>query len=493
MEGMDMKTHILGSIGAAIVLLAAVVTIAAAAPQISIYTDSDSYQAGDTIEVSLAAENEGEAINVDVYMGLLTPDGALFTLGELAWSKEIQPWIENIHVPSGFSMDRTPYFSFDLPCEMPPIHQPGEFWLLAGTTYPGTLEFVSDIALTAFDVRAVPSSHCYVDADAGDDTNDGSKGAPWWTIYHALDSVLGCEIAPVTIHVAKSEYEHRAYYPLNMRSWVSILGEGPGTVIHGQYWGGPVISCVNVRDLTIDGLEITGGDAVGMGYGIFGGGIFCENSSPLISNNFIHENYGGHAVIGGGGGGIYCYGGSPTIAGNMIFRNTATLGGGPALGGGIFCEDSAPIIVNNLILENTASQGGSIAIRNRHCIDPPQIYNNTILDNSSGVYNYNLTVTVEIVDCIVWGVDRGPVLNDVSASYCCIEGGYPGEGNIDQDPMLVFDSQWWSWKRYLDPDSPCIDAGSRSAEDAGLSGMTTQEDGTPDTGTVDMGSHYAIE
>jgi len=45
---------------------------------------------------------------------------------------------------------------------------------------------------------------------------------------------------------------------------------------------------------------------------------------------------------------------------------------------------------------------------------------------------------------------------------------------------------------YLDPDSPCIDAGSRSASEAGLSDRTTQADGKPDTGTVDMGFHYPV-
>ena len=43
---------------------------------------------------------------------------------------------------------------------------------------------------------------------------------------------------------------------------------------------------------------------------------------------------------------------------------------------------------------------------------------------------------------------------------------------------------------YLHRGSPCIDAGSTSAEEAGLSEMTTQADGAPDTGTVDIGYHY---
>ncbi len=500
-----MKTRILGAIGAAIVL-SAVVTIAAAAPQISIYLDKQSYQAGDTIEVSLAGGNDGEAMIVDVYFGILTSSARLYTLGCYGWRQGINdgpPWAQDIYVPSGFSMNRTPFFWFDLLCEMPPIRESGEFFFAAGLTVADNdaRDFLGDIAVVQFSVFAVPEMDYYVDAGLGDDANDGSENAPWETITHAMDSVEGYEIAPVTIHVAKSEYKYREY-SLSMKSWVSLLGEGPGTVLWAGY--GSVISCVNVRGLTIDGFEITGGDADGMRAGRLGGGICCENSSPLISNNIIYENYAGQTGMGGGGAGIYCYGGSPTIVGNMIFRNTADPNS-IASGGGILCEDSASTIANNLIFENNAHEGGGIAILSRYCIAPPQIYNNTILDNTgrgfgeggSGIHGYSYFASeIEVVDCIVWGTGGSSLpllyLRDMSASYCCIEGGYPGEGNIDLDPMLVFDSQWWDRHLYLDPDSPCIDAGSRSAEEAGLSGMTTQEDGTPDTGTVDMGSHYPL-
>jgi len=39
---------------------------------------------------------------------------------------------------------------------------------------------------------------------------------------------------------------------------------------------------------------------------------------------------------------------------------------------------------------------------------------------------------------------------------------------------------------------PRLAAGSQSAEEAGLSDRTTQADGVPDTGVVDMGTHYPL-
>lgn len=63
------------------------------------------------------------------------------------------------------------------------------------------------------------------------------------------------------------------------------------------------------------------------------------------------------------------------------------------------------------------------------------------------------------------------------------------DGNLYGDPMYV-SGPFGDF--YLDPQSPCIDAGRRSAFDAGVSDRTTQSDGTPDTGVVDMGYHYPI-
>jgi len=52
-----MRRHIFGSIGVLIVLLAIVPSLAIAAPQVFIYTDKGSYQAPETIELSLGGEN----------------------------------------------------------------------------------------------------------------------------------------------------------------------------------------------------------------------------------------------------------------------------------------------------------------------------------------------------------------------------------------------------------------------------------------------------
>ena len=121
--------------------------------------------------------------------------------------------------------------------------------------------------------------------------------------------------------------------------------------------------------------------------------------------------------------------------------------------------------------------------------EPPVILSCTIASNSAGRGGGALCRNdlPTFIDCIIWG--NGDDLYGCSATYCCIEDLDRGKGNIHDDPMFVIGP---FGEFYLHPESPCIDAGSRSAEEAGLADRTTQADGAPDAGTVDMGYHYPI-
>ncbi|HUT04613.1 MAG TPA: right-handed parallel beta-helix repeat-containing protein [bacterium] len=629
-----MRTAFVCTILAAFALLPMAVL---AEPTITIYTDADTYQSGDTIEVSLSAENHGEGMSVDVYVGLLTPDGGLYTLspyGQHGWSGSVEAWIPGIYVPSPFTMSRTPLFWFDLPCYMPPISDEGEYNFAVVLTCAGTMQWISDLSLAPFTVGASAASHYYVDGEAGNDSNDGSEGSPWKTITHALASALS---TPATIHVAAGTYSSSTNgetFPLDMKSYVSLQGEGSeSTILDAQQAAYHVIYCSYVSHLSIEQLTIAGGEAKGAehtdkrgggiycsdssptisnnritantaisggGIGCWGGwptisgntisgnsadsnagGIYCDHSSPMISNNTISKNTADWAggiycsessptiacnaitanTAGGLGGaihcwessptienntisgnraqhgsGIYCWHGWPTISGNTISGNSADSNAGgiycdhssPMIsnntitrnsslgvygyngyGGGILCNYSSPTIVNNIIQANTAISGGGIF----YWSSTPAIVNNAILDNSAGrgggISCWGGSATIvnniikanaadrgggmycsgspTIIDCIIWG--NGDDLSSCSGTYCCIEDDDAGEGNIHDDPMFV---EGPLGEYYLDPDSPCIDAGSRPAEDAGLSDRTTQTDGTPDSGMVDMGYHYPL-
>ncbi len=111
-----------------------------------------------------------------------------------------------------------------------------------------------------------------------------------------------------------------------------------------------------------------------------GAGLFCENSSPTITNNVITGNrINGYAC----GGGLACLGNSsPTITGNIVSENGGGVHDG-VCGGGVACLDSsAPVIANNTIADNYATvSGGGVYCRDN---STPTITNNYISDNSTG-------------------------------------------------------------------------------------------------------------
>jgi len=78
-------------------------------------------------------------------------------------------------------------------------------------------------------------------------------------------------------------------------------------------------------------------------------------------------------------------------------------------------------------------------------------------------------------------------------TYCDIQGGYTGTGNIDSDPLFCSEplhdyylSQTVCGQSF---DSPCVDTGSDTAANLGLDALTTRTDCMPDEGVVDMGYH----
>ncbi len=700
-------------------------TVSEAGPTVRVYTDKGTYLPGETIDVSLSARNLDAAIQVDVYVGLLTWDDSLYMLGSDGWTGSIEPWIRSIYIPFPFNMNRTSFFSFDVPCEMPPIGEKGSYLFAAGLSYPGLFLFVSDLSFAPFAIESLglpqafidsispnpavygentvqfaghgvdtdgsivayqwgsdldgplstdedfetpadqltlgthtitfkvkdnedhwskavtesltirmpnqpptahidsispnpafqgeddivfkghgtdadgsvslhewtsdldgflgadaelvipaadlssgmhtisyraqddrgdwsepvtentqvvplPGQHLYVDGTNGDDSADGSEGAPMRTVTHALASAKGSATSTLKIHVAQGTYceeTNGETFPLNVGSWVFLEGSGADlTVLDAAGQAVHVIACVEARDVVIKGFTITGGNAQGSQDDENGGGILCSDSSAIIMRNTIVGNTANE--LGGGisysessgwvidnviaentsagGGGIHCYVCSPVMRRNVFAANTATSNGGgiycyggrariennwiignsaESYGGGIRCNQTAsPHLKNNLMTGNSAETGGAIACNQR---SSPTLINCTLTGNLcrtavGGIYcSSDSDPTIE--NSIVWANDGV----DVSATsdsqpvvtYSDIEGGYDGEGNIDEAPAFVpgpFGAC------YLAPESPCVDAGSISAQDAGFSEMTTQTDGTPDVGLVDLGYHYPL-
>ena len=232
-------------------------------------------------------------------------------------------------------------------------------------------------------------------------------------------------------------------------------------------WNGGGICC-NHSSPTITKNTITENSA---GYG---GGIYCVDSNPTITNNTISGNSAED-----GGGGIYCYESSPTIENNTISGNSAS-----NYGGGI-CYDgeSSSTITNNTISGNSADYGGGI-----FCFESdPTITNNTISGNSAewdggGIYccrNSDPTIFNTIVwqntassgneICIrYFGFGGTPypctlfvAYTNIDPGECYVEGDTAGE-IIWGDGNINTDPLFADTLFHLSAGSPCIDAGAES-------------------------------
>ncbi|PIQ87089.1 MAG: hypothetical protein COV74_02050 [Candidatus Omnitrophica bacterium CG11_big_fil_rev_8_21_14_0_20_45_26] len=196
-----------------------------------------------------------------------------------------------------------------------------------------------------------------------------------------------------------------------------------------------------------------------------GGALFTNAGMPLVQNSLFISNKapkGGamantgtdsfpviedsqfemNEATNGAGGALWFtqYSGSaPLSVSRVVFKNNqASLDGGAVfLSGGVRLNAT----FTNCLFESNASgsKGGGIFYQYSpvSLLMNNTFYANQALDGSA-VYNTQ-SPAITMVNSIARGSDREIVSgsDSVSVSYSNIEGGYAGEGNIDQDPKFV--------------------------------------------------------
>lgn len=263
----------------------------------------------------------------------------------------------------------------------------------------------------------------------------------------------------------------------NSRGFLFNSSETDSSVLKGititggsfEYGSGGAISCIGASP-TITECIFTNN------FALFGGGIHLENSDAVISHCRFYNNVADAAgALGADGGGADCYlGGVPTFFNCLFVNNSAK-----SFGGGLSMDTCDVHIINCTFTANECDIGAGVCGRSS---DP--VITNTIVSGNP----------IEEV----FFAPGNPII-----SYTCItrDNLWPGDGNINIDPILVEGPLGPGYLGAVSTghglDSPCLDSGSQNAADqcSGvplicLDEMTSLIDETPDSGIVNMGYHF---
>lgn len=234
-----------------------------------------------------------------------------------------------------------------------------------------------------------------------------------------------------------------------------------------------------IEDSVLDGFSLKNGRGKCFGPNDYrGGAIYCLHTSPTVRNCVFFMNIAKY------GGAIYYESSSPLVT-NCIFDNNI----GMDYGGAIYsCKNATPIVTNCSFCYNSVGDGGGAVYQ----VDSAPVFTNcTFYENSAsanGSAMYNVDSSPQVINCIFWQNSHADdIMSKGSSSpivtYCDVEGGYPGTGNVDADPLFV---DQYGWDFHLTYDSPCRNAGTNTA--AHLPVLDFEGDPRVWYGQADMGA-----
>ena len=216
-------------------------------------------------------------------------------------------------------------------------------------------------------------------------------------------------------------------------------------------------------------------------YADYGGGLWRWNNSNLSLIGCTFTINGAR----GSGGGAGTFADTPTTIINSLFiRNAAHWGAG---------VEGDATIVNCAFIDNRASTGagvnrtraiinctfiGNDAICGGGVVGDARITNSLFIGNEAFTFGGGVVGNGVIRNSIFWGNTPDQIDGDALVTYSNVQGGWPGQGNIDADPLFV-DPDNGDYR--LSPGSPCIDAGDNTA--VPLDEFDLDEDGDTDEAT----------
>ena len=277
-------------------------------------------------------------------------------------------------------------------------------------------------------------------------------------------------------------------------------GEGPGTTLRGftvtdgSIWGpgsgggmyiGPD-STVTVTDCAFYdnyGAYSSAGGLYNAGTvtltncsfsenaGYVGCGMYNSGIAVVVNCDFVNNGLGASYPFGGG---LHDVGGALVV--NCLFDSNWVIGGEFCCteGGGVIGNST---LINCAFVDNYASWGGAVS-------GDATIINSTFVGNCGPDGGGAVFGDATIINSILWGNTPNQIQGDAGVAYSNVQGGWPGDGNIDADPLFV-DPDNGDYR--LGPGSPCIDAGDNTLAACLLSDLDGNERLFDDPRTRDTG------
>jgi hypothetical protein len=110
-----------------------------------------SYTNGDNLRLKFDVTTAPVVTNANIYLIMVDPDGNFYSA--MMWDKGLKPLVQNLAVPKDLNIEGAAIASFVLPSMKPPISKAGTYTFYLAALKPGTVDFISNVAMASFDMQ----------------------------------------------------------------------------------------------------------------------------------------------------------------------------------------------------------------------------------------------------------------------------------------------------------------------------------------------------